>query len=1720
MKNKRIISSTLILTIASTSVPIMAQNRENVISRNNSTYSNVLETNKNEKRNILTGDLELDIKFNLPIKNTSIEKTALGITLRNENESATISLGGKESNLKSKLILGGKEYEYIVKKLNKERGFVTLEDTEVAYYNVTINNLPSDKYNVEVFGEGFNKLEAKGIEIKDYSKRLVIEDTKNLLIGDFNKDNIVNGEDYEKVLENIETEDEEKIKKYDLNRDSEVDILDLHYVHNNMEVNKENPKIENTNAIIDPSKVKVENSKEDQTIEGSIEDILEDEGSVSLGLKDSNKIISKENPVELKMQFEESNILTEKIVIKAPKNGNAPTSGIVKVVDENGKTHTVNYDKKLRANVGDDIVINLGKQIAVKEVTIVVTGTVTEANLAEIAKVEFLNNVYEEVPAPSMNIPKINLVETDHQKITVGWGHEANVTSYSVRLRKKDGETIKEEKVRETTDNKVVFEKLDNFENYYVSVQSVNGEWKSGYSEEKVVTPMPKERPAKPEGVSITDEYRSLKINWKKNEKAEKYSLFYREKGTEKYEEIKDITGTSYTLTNLKDETEYEVYLTAHNRIGTSPNSEVYTGKTISITIPEIPKYKQINTSNGFGVPTKHIVDVEYPGGYSESDYPDGFNKFNIVDDDFTTHWTIRDWDTALYSKRGPIVTFDKEFKIDTIMLATRLDGTPFSFYQYNVKYWDKDGKENLVSGGHYTRKSNDKNYYILKLDKPIEASKIQVNLSGYGGSIVSISELKFYNYDSLEDDTRDLFKDDLLIDLKEDVTLERINELKERVNTKDSVSDEYHPFKNVIEDELKLAEDIFTDKNISNEIITVNQNITTANNGHLGFNMANDYQSLGVVAKEGEELTVYVGTTGNVLPKLVFTQFYPESGSWKSKEFNLRKGKNIITVPKITNMDVEKGGSVYVRYPNGTPSGHDIKVRVSGGEKIPTISVANKINNEQSEAEIKESLRQYIRELKQHVEELPNKYEKETFLNKIDIFNLFTDKEKFYDEKTSILNSTEIETDKVTLSFPASKVLEGIIDGADTEDEQVNRLYKSLKAWEQIMDIAYAEKGLYKSPDRNGDGKVDDNEKKHKLPGSRMNIRYTRMFDGAFMYASAGHVGIEMNSVPPLMKGTPYVKGEDGKVTIENNLFGWGIAHEIGHVIDQNKLTYVETTNNILALLVQTFDDESKSRLELSGKYEDAYKKVTSGTVGLPSDVFTKLVMFWQLHLAYDNEPNYKMLDEDNNNSFYANLYRKYREADEEMNSLSTEDRLIRIASDVVQKDLSDFFYSWGLRPSKETLQYVGKYEKENRKIQFLNDEARRQKLNGITNMSKDTKSVGEFKDYKDGDYVKNTKRININLNTTKDSDKVLGYEIYRNGVPVAFTTENTFEDIINAENNRTFKYEVVAYDYLLNKTEKSLIGTIKVSHDGSLGKDAFTIDTNTKSSKDLNNSEDTTGPIMNPAKNDLIDNDLSTVYEGEVTGTEDPYVIVEMNKINQITGLKYKTGDSNLLKDYEIYVSKDKENWTLAKSGTANSENLEETIYFNKENTEGGKQLWTYEASYVKFVAKGSKKISLAEIDIIGQPGDNIDIGVNGVNGVGKLSHDFEYADGKVIKEGSIIVTGEYRGNPAFNVALLRNDRNEIVSGKQILLAEIPSDGHLGEISSGTFIYFIEPENIDKVDLTNKVKMELYRVNDALTNEGQRLVSDSLYVYVPENLPSISLQGENNNIKALVER
>ena len=155
-------------------------------------------------------------------------------------------------------------------------------------------------------------------------------------------------------------------------------------------------------------------------------------------------------------------------------------------------------------------------------------------------------------------------------------------------------------------------------------------------------------------------------------------------------------------------------------------------------------------------------------------------------------------------------------------------------------------------------------------------------------------------------------------------------------------------------------------------------------------------------------------------------------------------------------------------------------------------------------------------------------------------------------------------------------------------------------------------------------------------------------------------------------------------------------------------------------------------------------------------------------------------------------------------------------------------------------------------------------------------------------------------------------------------------------------------------------------------------------------------------------------------------------MGTTKSVVGLKYTPGNTvakkfslkNIFKkretiyspisNYEVLVSNDGKNWTKAHSGKFDT-TKENVIYFNESGSSDNSQLWTYNAKYVKLVAKGAQTISIAELDILGPPGDNIEIGMDNndqvyKNGVGRLKSDYTYAEGKKIPKDSIIVMGEY--------------------------------------------------------------------------------------------------------------
>ena len=1821
------------------------------------------------------GKLEFDMNFAMPVKD--LNSIDLSIFKDESKIIQNLDLSLENGDLENGIT-------YKVEKLNSKR--LPLEDgqKDIYFLHITIEKLELGTYAAEIKSEGYIDTKVENIEIKDFSKRVILGSSNNeslnyngvFLAGDVNGDGKIDMGDYDLVFENIGTSKVTKdTLKFDINKDGKIDIADLTYINSNMGATQGKAVIENTDAIIDVNSISVDESKFKLESGTSIKDIfIDNEKSVSLG-KNDGQAPSEESPLVLGIDLSksmrgskegialasENSIEMEQIVIKAPKtssnsDASMPEKGSITYVDENGVTKTVEFNENSNEarskGSNGDIVIDLGTQVAVKQISINVTANRGNKNISEIAKIEFLNNVYKEVPKPDMNIPTIKTLETStnlhDERITISWEAQPNVTSYEVMYQKlnENGQVISTKKLQTNKTNLNILDKdIKPYDLYRVSIQSLNGEWSSGYlTEEDVpsafdrkadnvdanfnpidsyyngdkgsvseIQVIPLNKPEPPRNLTTDQGYKSFTVKWEQHSQARDFDIYYRKigdsnknwiKANDNHKEVvegsEDITNPdknklvrshSYTVNGLEDNVSYEVRVTATNHLGTSEMSKAYIASTTSVNPPKMQEYKLINrptTENEIG--TTHIVDVrnkkDSNGWASQDDGLHYDSKYALVDGDFTTEWKVDNWDTgASYgADRGSEITFDDTYTIGSIGIGRTLQsGHYMGLYKVKVTYWDENDNKNVVYTESINEKwSNGNSYYMVKLNEPIRAKKIKVDTSGYGGSTQIISELKFYEYDSLSDDIKNLYEDDLRLVLKKSVTQDVLNELAKRLDTPDAISGEYHPDKDVLKKELDTAQKLFDDKEVSEKITTLDASIRTNNEGP-SLGMGNSYQSLGSVARPSvddkgtsKQIVVYMGSSDpNTRVDIVFLQNYGLPGSYMSKVQTVSPGRTEITIPSIISADVEKGGQVMARVTQGSTTAN-VQIRLSGVTEIPNLNVNNMINDTTKEKEVKDKIRNYISELKTYMNDINTLYPSEVS-DKDKINNVY-----LYDEQTSPLNTTDIEGDRFTLTLPASEILKGIESGLEGNTEaQVNRVYDALLAWEQEVKVGFAKKGVFEEvQDFNGNGEIDDEDRayfrKHRAPLTRLNIKYQRMMMGAAAYASNHHIGVGFSS-SQYIQGVPYKFDENGKVTNADSahLYGGLIGHEMGHVMDIGDRLYPETSNNLMTAITGTMLNENSPYFD---SFKKVYEKVTSNTIGLSTDRTVVLNMLWQPYLAYEDNITYEMLFTDvdadlTNDSYFAKLNRAYREMSAEERFNGDRDQwLIRLTSKVVGKDLTDFYEAHGIIANETTLAYVSKFPKETKKIQYINDEARRQRIAGTADMEEGTTLSASFADgITTGSYV-DSKEVKINLSVDKSNDRILGYEIYRNGEPCGFierdkaNSQTVYTDTVENINNRVVEYKAVAYDYNLNPTNEVQLGTVKIRHEGGVDKKSLIISSNTISLHEESN--DIHSCDGNEDLKHALDNDKSTVYEGrmltkdeynssihtaEMNPNNNPYVILDTTEMKTLVGIKYtapttKSGfifkstsiADNALKKYKIEVSKDGASWTTVKEGTLNldPQNPTETIYFDAEGVTGGNQLSSYNARYVKITALDTKNFAASELDLITPPGDNIEIGLSDdnityTNGIGVLKNDYEYqADNpdtnenerKFIPAGSVIITGEYRGNPAFNVPLVLNEKEQHIADKYqgILLAQVPDNGNLEEVAEGTWIYWVNPEDAKTFNEDNKkIFAELYRTDAADALEGgQRLVSDTFKIDVPKELPEITLSASSrsvNEVKAI---
>ncbi len=1564
------------------------------------------------------------------------------------------------------------------------------------------------------------------------------------VMGDINNDQILDENDKDLLMEIISVADHPYDVFYDradLNGDGKVDLLDMaafaRYYDTDIASRKAKP-VKNVRIRADEVRVEATGTQ----VTGSLTEMIAGETEV-VTLSGSDSVISEASPVEVAAEFSEAKTMAGFTIDPVPGSGGSIQNGKVTVelldgtlrefIIQNGEAtqavQTIRAKYALRTVSaagaaaqpfaviaaggemlqGIPIVIDLKGQVAVKKITIKVTKTMNGGNLAEISDVEFFGDMADRIPEPPMSVPERVTVDNGNESFTLTWKKMPNVTGYEVTVTginsKKN--TVTDTHQVETAALEVTSlggADLVNGNTYTVEIRSVNRTWKS-HPASVTAAPRAMGLPPAPENLVIQAGYRRLSISWKAMKDTESYTLYYREAAAKnaRYQTVSGIKEAKYDLQGLRDETEYEFYLTGTNEIGEGSASLHYTATTISMDPPAVPNYKLINTELSGKNVTAHIESVQYGG--------DGEHQFDIADGRYDTAWVRNDWDAGYTypdDKKAPIVTLDAEYEMDTVVVIPD-EMQPYELTGATLQYWTNDGKKTTLKTTMRRKvSSNKKVYYTFQTAEPFKARKVQLLLGNtYGhASRISVAEMKFYYYDPIENEIMGLYTDTYHVVLRPEVTLADIEKLRAKLQVKDTVSGEFHPKKAELETELDNAVKILKDGGLQDDILMVDTKDTAKSDGHITFRGGlNTYQPLGVTALAGETLTVYVGgqTVRNgdaTRLELILSQYHGSSKAVFKSLGYLKGGPNEITVTALDDMNLERGGQLYVEY-TGAFGAEQYGVRVSGGHSAAVLD----LSDTDDIAERVRLAKAYLTKVEKQNQEAASRHSQDHA-------------QYGWDPKNCIYEGTDILTRYGMISTAAAQVLAGL--GGGSLDAMAAKLEQSMRAFDEMMVLFYQHKGL------SGDAEAPAY---NRMPVSRINIRYQRMFAGAFMYAGGKHIGIEWPELAGMMGGVPMNAGSDGSYTGTGQYFGWGISHEIGHEINEGAYAVAEITNNYFAVLGQARDTNDSVRFD----YDDVFKKVTSGTKGKASNVFVQLAMYWQLHLAYDlGGYNYKTFDDNEEqleNLFFARVDSYVRNPESapgaEGNELTlsgadTDNKLMRLATAAAQKNLLAFFRRWGLEPDAGTVYYAGQFPEETRGIWFANDESRAVQLREGTgqNRAEHTAAAGTL-EYENGS-------SQVTLRLSSDSS-IWMYEVYRyervkdtierRPVGYAWAEDDgsaVFTDTIGTINNHTFTYEVIGYDHWLNPTARKEIGSVKVCHDGQLDKSLWEVSTNLTNDSLEQPNEKHPDTTEQPGLEAMIDGRADTAFTGSTEAGTDPEIILHLNQEETITGLSYTAASGTPIGAFEIYVSRtgsgDWQPVTTSQKQFVPGERGSQTVYFHDE-----KALYTYDASYVRLVApgQGGTALTVSELSLIGQTGDNIELAAS--KSIGRLEKEFTAGNGARIPAGSVVFTGTYKGNPAFNAVLLWDENGRLVGGtdadgsvraEQIIFAPDPKDGLLGEVSEGTWVYYIDPAFADTIDFA-RVRAELYRVDDAKKNTGERLVSSTLFVEMPSQLPPIVL-------------
>lgn len=362
--------------------------------------------------------------------------------------------------------------------------------------------------------------------------------------------------------------------------------------------------------------------------------------------------------------------------------------------------------------------------------------------------------------------------------------------------------------------------------------------------------------------------------------------------------------------------------------------------------------------------------------------------------------------------------------------------------------------------------------------------------------------------------------------------------------------------------------------------------------------------------------------------------------------------------------------------------------------------------------------------------------------------------------EDREVLDIVEVVSDHLVWTGTATGAYKTYI-----EDEYSP--LQTIESYNRLMDELFKYNGL------------DARSEKHDPKLIRENVRLAQPY--SYMYAAGDHIGTLDDVVASIL------------VPLEDLGGSWGLIHEIGHRMDIGVRTIGEVTNNMLPQHMSALYGKIDTRIPFeSHVYKNVLEenKKDYNTQGL----FEKLAVFWQLEM---HSPGY-----------WGQLNSLYRERNVSLTDgdRSKQQYLVEFSSEALGLDLSEHFARHGFVVNEETKAITSKYPKPDKKIWYLNNRAVDYKGNGM----KDQEVTVTFA----SNQAAKTNTLNFSIDPSYQDD-FLGYEIFRDGELIGFTSTAQFIDK-NVDTSQNYTYKVIGYDKKLNTLKpvevKSFTPTLSV--------------------------------------------------------------------------------------------------------------------------------------------------------------------------------------------------------------------------------------------------------------------------------------------------------------------